>query len=232
MRYSLVQIDLNQMSLDMTLLIITFFVAAIFFLIFIILKREAILYIIKREKLDDEDFTDRYANLSDDQINFYFEQGEKQLENIFRQRENENSSLLGHGAITVGVFSLFFIIGKWTLHHHNDLTYFLPLAAILSFAFLNMGLSVLSMFQAFRSLYVLPAQIHDVPKEHTNTDVRSLKEIFLERLAGDSKKNALSNERKMKLMHHSRTFMFYGLVALGAAFVFICCKLYLSFIIS
>ncbi|MDY6332303.1 MAG: hypothetical protein SPL52_12430, partial [Fibrobacter sp.] len=222
MNYSIIQIDLNQISLNMILLIITFFLIVIIILIFILLKGNAILYIIKKEKLDDEDFTDRYANLSDDQINFYFEQGEKQLENIFRQRENENSSLLGHGAITVGVFSLFFIIGKWTLHHHDDLTCFIPLAVILSFAFMNMGLSVFSMFQAYRSLYVLPAQIHDVPKEYTNTDVRSLKEIFLERLAGDSKKNALSNERKMQLMHHSRAFMFYALVALGVAFIFIC----------
>lgn len=216
----------------MIALIITFFLSIIIALIFVLLKKEDIVYVIKDKKIDDEDFTDRYANLSDDQINFYFEQGQKKLENVLRQRDNENSSLLGHAAIAAGAFSLFFIIGKWAFHHHSDFIVFLPLVAFLSFAFLNMGLSIFSMFQAYRLPYMLPAQIYEIPKEHTNTDVRHLKEIFLERLAGDAKKNALSNERKMRLLNHSRTFLLYGLTSLGLAFVFICCKLYLSFIIS
>ena len=134
--------------------------------------------------------------------------------------------------IFLTAFSLFFIIGKWAFRHHSDFIVFLPLVAFLSFAFLNMGLSIFSMFQAYRLPYMLPAQIYEIPKEHTNTDVRHLKEIFLERLAGDAKKNALSNERKMRLLNHSRTFLLYGLTSLGLAFVYICCKLYLSFIIS
>ena len=216
----------------MIALIITFFLSIIIALVFVLFKKEDIVYVIKDEKIDDEDFTDRYASLNDDQINFYFEQGQKKLENVLRQRDNENSSLLGHAAIAAGAFSLFFIIGKWAFRHHSDFIVFLPLVAFLSFAFLNMGLSIFSMFQAYRLPYMLPAQIYEIPKEHTNTDVRHLKEIFLERLAGDAKKNALSNERKMRLLNHSRTFLLYGLTSLGLAFVYICCKLYLSFIIS
>ena len=232
MNYSLIQIDLNQMSLNMTLLLITFFSAIIIILIFILLKRKAILYIIKNDQFDNEDFIDRYADLSDDQINFYFEQGEKQLEIIRKQRDSENASMLGHAAPIAGTFSLFFIIGKWAFHHHSDFSYFLPLVIFLSFALINMGLSVFSMYKAYRLPYVLPAQINDIPKKYTNTDVRQLKEIFLERLASDAKRNAFSNERKIRLFDHSRTFMFYGLASLGLAFVFICSKLYWSFIIS
>ncbi|MEE3485626.1 MAG: hypothetical protein VZQ98_15055 [Bacteroidales bacterium] len=213
-------------------LIITFFLSIIIALIFILIKKEDILYVIKNGNLDEEDFTDRYAGLSDDQINFYFEQGQRKLENILRQRDTENSSLLGHAAIAIGAFSLFFVIGKWALHNHADLVCFVPLVICLSFAFLNMVLSILSMFQAYRLPYMLPAQIYDIPQEHINTDIKDLKEMFLERLVGDAKKNALSNERKIRLLDHSRTFLLYGLAALGVAFVYICCKLYLSFIIS
>ena len=232
MNYSLIQISLNQMSLSTILLLITFFLANIVILIFIIIKKEAIAYVFKNEELNDEDFTDRYADLKDDQIDFYFEQGQKKLENALRSRESENTSLLGHAAIAAGAFSLFFIIGKWTLHHHSDLTILLPSVVFLSYAFFNMGLSIFSMFQAYRLPYKLPTQIYEIPKEHTNTDVRHLKEIFLERLASDTKKNALSNERKMRLSNQSRSFLLHGLTSLGVVFVYICCKLYLSFIIS
>ena len=121
----------------MIALIITFFLSIIIALVFVLFKKEDIVYVIKDEKIDDEDFTDRYASLNDDQINFYFEQGQKKLENVLRQRDNENSSLLGHAAIAAGAFSLFFIIGKWAFHHHSDFIVFLPLVAFLSFAFLE-----------------------------------------------------------------------------------------------
>ncbi len=232
MNYSLIQIDLNQMSLNMTLLLIAFFLAIIVILIFILLKRGDILDVIKKDKSNKEDFIDRFANLSDEQIDFYFKFGQKQLEDIFKLRNNENASLLGHAATAAGAFSLFFIIGKWALHHHSDLTILIPLIVFLSYALLNMGLSIFSMFQAYRLPYTLPAQIYEIPKEYTNTDVRSLKEIFLERLVSDAKINAQSNERKMILLNHSRTFLLHGLISLGVAFVWICGKLYLSFIIS
>ena len=222
MNYSLIQFDLNQMSLNATLLLITFFLAIVVILIFILLERKAILYVIKKDNSENEDFTNRYADLSDEQINFYFDQGQKKLENALRLRETENSSLLGHAATAAGVFSLFFIIGKWALHHHDDLTIFLPLVIFLSYASLNMGLSVFSIFQAYRLPYILPPQICEIPKAHTNTEVRYLKEVFLERLANDTKKNALSNERKMRLSNHSRSFLLHGLTSLGLAFIFIC----------
>ena len=213
-------------------LIITFFLSIIIALIFILIKKEDILYVIKNGNLDEEDFTDRYAGLSDDQINFYFEFGQKQLEDIFNLRNTENASLLGHAATTAGAFSLFFIVGKWTLHNHSDLILFLPLVVFLSFALMNMGLSVYSMFQAYRLPYKLPAQIYDIPRDYTDQQIRSLKEMFLERLVSDAKMNEWSNERKMRLLDHTRTFLLYGLTSLGVAFIYICCKLYFSFIIS
>ena len=231
MDYLMIKIGSCEMTTESIFLLISLFVLIIMMLIFYILAKDKINYIKKECIPDNEDFDDRFKDLDYTQINFYFDLGQKQLEDIFKLRDDENKTILNHVAIIIAVFSLFYILAKWSYCHHNDLSYFLPLTLYLSFAIVNMTISIWSIFQALRLPYKLPAQIHDIEPEDINSDVNKLKEMFIERFAGDAKNNKKSNERKMLLLDHSRFFLWNGLCYLGFAFLFICVKKYLSFIL-
>lgn len=232
MSYSFIQIDTNQMTQSSILLFISFFGISIILLLLYLFFKEKIKDI-KNNNIDSsDDFYDRYENLDNDQVDFYFELGKKNLDNIFKTRQDENTSILSHIALFVAAFTIFFILGKWTYRHHDDLIYFLPLVLFLSIAFFNLIISIWSVFQALRLPYAMPPQIFHIDKEYTNLDVATLKKMFIERFASDAKTCSASNFRKMKLLDHSHFFLKIALIFLGTAFLFICCREYLSFIIA
>lgn len=219
------------MATSSVVLLMSFFGIIIILLLFLLFSKEKINYIKEKTSPSTDNFHDRYDKLNKDQIDFYFDLGKKNLDNIHKTRQDENTTILNHIAIFVAVFSLFFILGKIAYHHHGDLTYFLPLVFFLSAAFFNLVVSIWSIFQALHQPYALPPQIYHIDEDYTDLDVEALKKMFIERFASDAEICSESNIRKMRLLDHCHYFLKKALLFLGLAFLFICGKEYLSFIV-
>ena len=229
MSYSFIQLSTENLFENSILLLIEFFLYIITLIIFYFFSKKQIHYIIEKEKPDNESFFDRYENLDPDQINFYFELGQKNLDNIFKLRNDENKTILSHVAIIAAVFSLFYSLGKQTINYHDDLTYFLPLSIFLLMALFNMLGSITSMLQSLSLPYSMPSQLHEIDEQYTNLPVKDLKKMQIERFAADAKRNSKSNIRKMYLLNCSRFFLRNAFVFLGIAILFIGAKKYISF---
>ena len=143
------------------------------------------------------------------------------VENILKQRDDENKTILSHVAIVIAVFSLFFIIGKWTINNYPDITCFIFLVNALALAFGYMVVATWSIFHSLRITYILPPQLFDIDANYVNSTVDDLKRMFIERLVSDAKKNYRSNYLKMKLLDNSRILLRNALIPLGIAFVYI-----------
>ena len=124
MLYLVMQFDADQMAIRMMILLITFFLFLIIGIVFYFFAKDKIRYMREKEKKEDEDFRNRYNNLSDEQIDFYFTLGQKNLDDIFRHRDNENKTILSHVAIIVAIFSLFTVLVKWSYRYHDDIFLF------------------------------------------------------------------------------------------------------------
>lgn len=229
MSYSFIQFSTENLFENSMLLLIELFLYVITSIIFYLLSKEQIHYIIEKEKTDKESFLDRYENLTPDQIDFYFELGQKNLDNIFKLRNDENKTILSHVAIIAAAFSLFYFLGTQTFKYQDDLTYFLPLFVFLLMALFNMLGSITSMFQSLSLPYSMPSQLHEIDVQYTNLPVVDLKKMQIERFASDAKRNSKSNIRKMRLLNYSRFFLRNAFIFLGIAFLFICAKKYISF---
>lgn len=226
------QFEANQMAIRIQILLITFFLFLIIGIIFYLFAEDKIRYMKEKEKKDDDDFRNKYNNLNDEQIEFYFNLGQKSLDDIFRHRDNENKTILSHVAIIVAIFSLFTVLVKWSYQYHDNLSCFLPLIVFLATAFLSMVVSVWSMFLSLSLIYNMPPQLCDIGANDIDSSVTSLRKMFVERMACDAKKNFESNIRKMILLDYSRYFQKTALAFLGISFLYICGVEYLSIILD
>ena len=232
MSYSFIQFSIEHLSENLTLMLIEIFIFCITLIVFYLFSKKQILYIIKKEEPDSESFFERYDGLNKDQINFYFELGQKNLDNIFKLRNDENKTILSHVAIIAAGASLFYFLGEKAVKYQSDLTYFLPLFIFLLMAGFNMLASITTIFQALSHPYSMPCQLHEIDIQDTNLPVNELKRMQIERFAIDAKRNAKSNIRKMFLLNYSRFFLRNAFIFLGIAFLFICGKNHISFFLA
>lgn len=234
MHYSFIHFYNNQMAIQIALLLILFFIFCIIVITFYLFSKETINKIKKiiaiSKENKKEDIDDRYNSLNNKQINFYFDIGQKSLNNIFKHRDEENKNILSHVAIFGAVLSFFYFLGKWTYEHHNDLSYFIPLIIFLCAALFHIVTAIWSISVSLGLPYVMQPQLYEIPKEYTDSSVKVLKKMYIERYANDAKKNHRSNIHKMYLLEYSRFFLRNAIIFLGIAFLFICGKECISFI--
>ncbi|MBR6125737.1 hypothetical protein IKQ19_19445 [Candidatus Saccharibacteria bacterium] len=226
------------MAIEMTLLLIIFMIFCIIAMTFYFYSRDIIgkikeikIFVEKSKKeRTDNPYLGRYDGLEENQMNFYFDIGQKSLNNIFKHRDEENKNILSHVAIFGTILSFFYFLGKWACDHHDDLSYFMPLMIYLCAALCHIVAAIWSISISLGLPYIMPPQLYQIKEEYTNTSVLDLKKMYIERYANDAEKNHRSNVQKMELLEYSRFFLKTAAIFLGIAFLFICGKECITFI--
>lgn len=242
MCYSFVHFSTNPTAIEITLLLIIFFIVIITAIAFYFFSKDTIDKIKEIKKLVEEGkkkkknkeenpYINRYDKLDESQIDFYFEVGQKSLNSIFEHRDKENKNILSHVAIFGAVLSFFYFLGKWSYGHHDDLSYFLPLMIFLCEALFHIVAAIWSLSISLGLPYKMPPQIFQIDEKDTNSSVKILKKMYIERYADDAERNQRSNLQKMFLLEYSRFFLKNAAAFLGLAFLWICGKECVSFII-
>lgn len=225
MSYLITQPDADQMTIKFAILLIVFFLVIIIAIIFYVFAADKIEYMMQKEKDNDKcsrPSKSRYDGLNENQINLYFALSQRQLNDVFLQRDNENKTILSHVAIIVAIGSLFIVLIKWTHHFCTDMFSLLFIMVFFITAFCSFFLSIWSMYLSLSLMYEMPVQLDDLNPKVFSRSESSFKSYFAEYMTRAAKKNSENNIRKMFLLERSRYFQKVTLVFLAIILVFLC----------
>ena len=220
----IIQIDAYQFTIKISMILAAIVLFLIVAIIFYFFEKDKISYMLEKEEEKKEDKNNRFNGLNRKQIDFYFDFCQKNYNDTLAQRNDENATILSHVAIIVAIASLFGILIKWS-HHYCPEPVFLPfLMVVFMGAFINLFLSIWSLYLSLSLTYELPTRLGDLNARFFKRSVYDVKRIFAERMTRATKQNSDSNLRKMYLLDYSRSFQKIALLFLASIFLFICGK--------